>query len=379
MDVSLGDFRGVVGAYGLEDAPAALARLFGEGVRPLRMEEAVFAAMLTGWHRQQLNRGNRPRTIHSSQRTVERLRDHAEAWPWEWEVEHVEQFIADLVAVGRRAPTLRRYQSQLRVFLGFLADGRYPWQVVCLHEFGRAPRQLFDERNLIIHIDDWEGDPRRRALARDELQAFFDYCDAQVAGRRASRRKGTLAALRDAAMFKVCYAWGLRRTELIGLDLVDLTPNPRVPVFGAYGMVRVRYGKASKGGNVRPRNVLTVWQWAARVLEQYVSEIRPQFGFDEHPALWLTERGGRVAGRSVDDRFAEIREEIGLPRTLVPHCLRHSYITHLHEQGFDPLFVKEQAGHRHMSTTALYTSVSSDFKDRALAEAIATQIEQASA
>lgn len=153
MDVSLRDFRGAVGAYGLEDAPAALARLFGEGVRPLRMQEAVFAAMLDGWRRQQLNRANRTATIDASRRTIERLRDHAEAWPWAWEAEHVEQFIADLIALGRRAPTMRRYQSQVRTFLAFLADGRYPWQVICLHEFGRAPRQLFDERNLIVHIE----------------------------------------------------------------------------------------------------------------------------------------------------------------------------------------------------------------------------------
>ena len=44
-----------------------------------------------------------------------------------------------------------------------------------------------------------------------------------------------------------------------------------------------------------------------------------------------------------------------LPEECTPHALRHSYITHLHEERFDPLFVKEQVGHRYMSTTALYT------------------------
>jgi site-specific recombinase XerD len=212
-------------------------------------------------------------------------------------------------------------------------------------------------------------------LSRGELQAFFDFCDAQVAGRRALRRKGALAALRDAALFKVAYGWGLRRTEVIRLDVVDVGPNPHAAVFGRVGTIRVRYGKASRGGNAKPRNVLTVWRWAAEALEQYLAEIRPQFGRDEHPALWLTERGGRVSTRAFDDRFAEYRDALGLDPMLVAHCLRHSYITHLQEDGFDPLFVKEQVGHRFVSTTALYTSVSSDYKNRMLQEAIAAQLE----
>jgi site-specific recombinase XerD len=120
--------------------------------------------------------------------------------------------------------------------------------------------------------------------------------------------------------------------------------------------------------------VLTAWSWAAAVLEQYVSEIRPLFGFDEQPALWLTERGGRISGRHVDERFAELRDELELDRVHTPHALRHSYVTHLHEEGFDALFVKEQVGHRYMSTTALYTGVSSDYKQRALAGALAAQL-----
>jgi integrase/recombinase XerC len=120
--------------------------------------------------------------------------------------------------------------------------------------------------------------------------------------------------------------------------------------------------------------VLTVWAWAADVLEQYVTEIRPLFGFDDHPALWLTERGGRISVRHIDARFAELRDELGMDPAHSPHALRHSYITHLHEENFDALFVKEQVGHRYMSTTALYTAVSSDYKQRALAAALAAQL-----
>jgi len=117
-----------------------------------------------------------------------------------------------------------------------------------------------------------------------------------------------------------------------------------------------------------------VFDWAVEVVEQYLEEIRPLYGRDEHPALWLTERGGRVTSPYISERFATYRDELGLPGELTPHALRHSYVTHLIEDGFDPLFVQMQVGHRHASTTAIYTAVNGDFKQRALADALNAQL-----
>jgi integrase/recombinase XerC len=80
--------------------------------------------------------------------------------------------------------------------------------------------------------------------------------------------------------------------------------------------------------------------WAAEALAQYIGEVRPGFRAAGHPALWLTERGGRISLRQVDDRFASWRQAAGLPAELSVHCLRHSYISHLIEDGADPLFVQ---------------------------------------
>jgi integrase/recombinase XerC len=323
-----------------------LDRLFGFGVRPLRLEDAVFEAVLAGWRAQQRSRGNKGDTIEAGVRLVRRMGDYVQSWPWQWRALDVEEFVSDLASEPRprRPSTLRSYQSSIRTFLDYLTDSRYPWQVLCERQFGCRPVQPFDERNLIVHVDDWEADPNRRAMTVDELQAFFDFCDEQVRGRQALRRKGSLSALRDSAMFKVCYGWGLRRAELVGLDVADFQRNPRLAQFGEFGTLRVRHGKAARGGNPRPRNVLSVFDWAVEVVEQYVLEIRPLFGFDAHPALWLTERGGRVSRRHVDERFAEYRDGLGLPSQCTPHALRHSYVTHLHEDGFDPVFIKEQVG-----------------------------------
>jgi site-specific recombinase XerD len=88
----------------------------------------------------------------------------------------------------------------------------------------------------------------------------------------------------------------------------------------------------------------------------------------------LTERGTRIAVAYINSRFAEIREEAGLPSELTPHCLRHSYVTYLAEQGWASKFIQEQVGHSHAATTAIYMSVSDDFKDRLVRAAIDEQL-----
>ena len=96
--------------------------------------------------------------------------------------------------------------------------------------------------------------------------------------------------------------------------------------------------------------------WAAETVAQYLEEVRPHYGCDRHPAVWLTERGGRISPRQIDDRFAQFRTLAGLPGDLSVHSLRHSYVSHLIEDGTDPLFVQQQVGHSWASTTAVYTN-----------------------
>lgn len=86
--------------------------------------------------------------------------------------------------------------------------------------------------------------------------------------------------------------------------------------------------------------------------------------------MWPTERQGRIRLAHIDDRFADWRDQLDLDPVLHPHCLRHSYVTHLIEDGFDPLFVQQQVGHRWGSTTALYTGVSGDYRNRVLRHAL---------
>jgi site-specific recombinase XerD len=129
----------------------------------------------------------------------------------------------------------------------------------------------------------------------------------------------------------------------------------------------IRWGKASKGSPPKRRSVLTVFPWSVRVVGEWVAGYRDLFATAARSgSLWPTERAARLSIGALGDRFAQYRDAIGLPAELGLHCLRHSYVTHLIEAGYDPLFVQQQVGHSYASTTALYTSVSSDYRTRTL-------------
>jgi site-specific recombinase XerD len=262
------------------------------------------------------------------------------------------------------------YQGALAVFLDYVCDPRYGWVGECEARVGARPVQVCHEWNTARHVADYEGRAGRRPLTRPELQAFFDAADDRVERVCSTGGKGWLAAFRDATLFKVCYAFGLRRREVAMLDVVDFTANPAAPELGGLGVCQVRFGKAMRGSPPRRRAVAAVMPWAGEALEQYVVAVRPRYAAAAHPALWLTERGGRISTRQVDDRFAYWRAAAGLPGELSVHCLRHSYVSHLIEDGVDPLFVQQQVGHSWASTTAVYTTVGADAKNRMLRTAL---------
>ena len=338
-----------------------------DGAAPLRPEPALFEAMLEGWARQQHSRRLSGSLIGDRERVVRRFAAFTGAWPWCWTPAQVEAWTAQ---GGWAHSTIRSYQGALAVFLDFVCDARYGWAAECEHRVGARPVQVCHEWNTAVHVADYEGRAERRPLTRAELQVFFDVADDRVEAAALSRRKGWLATFRDSTLFKVVYGWGLRRREAVMLDVADFTVNPAAPELGTLGVCHVRFGKAMRGSPPKRRAVATVMPWAAGALEQYLAEVRPRYGCGQDPAVWLTERGGRISARQVDDRFAQFRAVADLPAELSVHCLRHSYVSHLIEDGVDPLFVQQQVGHSWASTTATYTTVGADARNRMLRAAL---------
>jgi site-specific recombinase XerD len=330
------------------------------GVVLLDPQQAMFGAMLEGWERQQRTRFLRASTIAPRLSLIRRLHEFTGHYPWQWDPADVEAFFDSLRSAPTTlaASTARGYQVTIRMFLDFVTDRRYGWAAECQQRFGQAPIQVLHEWNSITHVTEFEGQPGRRPLSYDEVQALFDAADGRADEIRARRRKGALAAMRDAALLKVIYAYGLRRREAANLDLTDLRHNPKLPDFGRFGALFVRFGKASSGSAPKRRTVLTVpeMDWVLPVLEQWIDEMRGLFDPGRHPALWVTERASRVSIRSVDDAFRTARAAAGLDPELSLHCLRHSYVTHLVEFDYPERFISDQVGHAYASTTAIYNN-----------------------
>ena len=357
------------------EVPGAVPLSLAAGVVHLDEPTAVFEAMVSGWERQQKSRLLGDATVAARLALIHRFAAFVGTHPWQWTAGDVEEFTMSLMSgAGRLAPsTIRGHHMSLKLFCDYLLDGRYDWVRQCDARFGEIPSQVCHDFNTAAHLVEYEGRPGRRPFNYDELQTLFDYLDDRVDRIARSGRKGALAALRDAQMIKTAYAFGLRRRELCFLDVADLRHNAAMPAWGTYAAVHVRYGKSSRGSAPRRRTVLAVpeFDWVVDGLRQWVEEARPLLKPGQRGELWLTERRQRVATKTIDRRFAFLRQGAGLPADLTLHCLRHSYVTHLIEFGYPERFVTEQVGHSYASTTAIYTSVSNDFKTKTLQSALA--------
>jgi integrase/recombinase XerD len=345
-----------------------------------RADERVFTAMLDGWRAQMLARGLTTQTIKQRCQLLERFQEFTGEFPWQWRPVDIDDFLAGLRSGEKpiSLTTLRSYSNAVAMFCAYLTHPGYGWGEFCERTFGDIPSQICFEWNTPRHTTDDAVPAQRRAFTKAELQRIFDYIDDLVDREYAAGTKRWMPLFRDSVAFKVCYAYGLRRREMTMLDLEDFGPNPHVSDYGRFGAVQVRWAKGTSGSGPRRRTVLTVpeFDWVVDQLTTWTSGgMRANFATaDRSSAMWPSERGARMSLGSFGDSFAAARDAVGLPKELGLHCLRHSYVTHLIEAGYDPAFVQTQVGHSYASTTGLYTSVSSDFKQKTVQQMIARRI-----
>ena len=347
----------------------------------LRPAETVFEKILEGFVEHQRARNLQRDTISDRVRTVRQLQAFAGAYPWEpaWNHRLFDKWsgmLADTVA----PTTVRGKQLQLKNFLDYFTSTAYEWPQVCVELFGTFPAQVARDLNMVRHSQQYAGRPgRNRPLSREETRRFFGQFDPEIGRLRASSLKGTLSAARDLALFVTIYGWGLRRREAARLETHDWRRHAKLAEFGDLAGLSVRWGKATAGQPPRRRVVVSVWPWAVTTVGYYLEHVRPLFYVDREDdgVMFPTERDEMISVRSVNDRFAHWRDLAELPTVLCTHCLRHSYITRLIEDGYDPQFVTDQAGHSHAATTAIYTALSSDYKNTKVREFLDAAEEEA--
>ncbi|MCR4425200.1 MAG: tyrosine recombinase XerC [Firmicutes bacterium] len=150
--------------------------------------------------------------------------------------------------------------------------------------------------------------------------------------------------LRDRAILELLYSSGIRLSELVGLDLADYSAES--------GTVRV-FGKGAR------ERIAPVGRKAAAAVDDYLRAARPELlGTENEEALFLSKDGRRLSGRSIQRMMKKYLSRAGLPRSRTPHSMRHSFATHLLDGGADIRAVQELLGHKDISTTQIYTSVS---------------------
>lgn len=346
------------------------------GLRFLSPKDAVFSRMLSGWRNQQLSRNLALGTIEARERLVVRFHESTNEYPWYWMPGHVDEYFGDLRSEQNASwSTIRGYQGSLRAFCEYVSSADYGWVRVCEQLFGTHPSQVCFDWNTAVHVQDTESRPGKRAFTRSELQRFFDRADDEVERIASLGRKGWLPAFRDSVLFKTCYGWGLRCNEARHLQSIDFSRNPHAREFGGYGALQVHQGKAMKGSPPKRRSVLTVFGWSTEIIIDWLDRGQPLMS--EGLDLFPSERGTLVSYGALLARLRCYCNELGLSPVLDIHSLRRSYATHLLEAGMDPLFVQQQLGHEHASTTALYTSVSSDFRTSTLRLALDSTVRDA--
>ncbi|MPZ72501.1 MAG: site-specific tyrosine recombinase XerD [Nitriliruptorales bacterium] len=149
-------------------------------------------------------------------------------------------------------------------------------------------------------------------------------------------------ALRDRALLEILYAAGLRITELVDLDVDDVDiPGRTVRCVG-------------KGDKER---IVPMGRVAQRAVEAWVVRGRPALR-PKGPALLVNRRGGRLTRQGGWKILKKHAEAAGLGDAVSPHTLRHSFATHLLDNGADVRVVQELLGHASVNTTQVYTLVS---------------------
>ncbi|MGX7029949.1 site-specific tyrosine recombinase XerD [Vagococcus zengguangii] len=237
----------------------------------------------------------------------------------EWQVVdryHVLAFLKQLSDEGKSAATSIRMVSTLRKFHQFLRLERITDQ---------DPMQYVDTPK--------KGSTLPKTLSLSEVEKIIDAPDTN-----------TILGIRDRAIFEVMYATGLRVTELITLKLDNLHLS--------LGLIQT-IGKGDK------ERIIPLGDHAIKWINTYLDEARPFLADVQKPTniLFLNHRGGGFSRQGIWKNLKQYVVQTGIKSEVTPHTLRHSFATHLLENGADLRVVQELLGHSDISTTQIYTHI----------------------
>jgi integrase/recombinase XerC len=189
--------------------------------------------------------------------------------------------------------------------------------------------------------------PLPKALSVEQAVALAEHRPARRPNAPDPNREAALAA-RDHAIIELLYGCGLRVGELVGLDAQ--------PSEAAMGWLDLQDATAHVTGKGRKRRAVPMGQAALRAVQAWLAH-RGTTVPARDAALFLNRQGLRLSDSQVRTRLRQAAQRAGLPTSVHPHMLRHSFASHLLQSSGDLRAVQELLGHAHISTTQVYTKL----------------------
>ncbi|TYR82522.1 site-specific tyrosine recombinase XerD [Priestia megaterium] len=229
---------------------------------------------------------------------------------------HILSFLKHLTDQQKSSKTIARHIASIRSFHQFLL------------------REKVTEQDPSVHIETPQVERKLpKVLNADEVEALLSTFDTS-----------TPFGVRDKAMLELLYATGIRVSELVNLNLED--------VHLTMGFIRC-FGKGNK------ERIVPIGRIATAAIETYLQQARSILTKKnklDH-ALFVNHHGRRLTRQGFWKILKKLANEAKIEKELTPHTLRHSFATHLLENGADLRAVQEMLGHADISTTQIYTHV----------------------
>ena len=233
-------------------------------------------------------------------------------------------YLLNLKERNYAAPTVARKVAATRSFFNFMvAEGN----------IREKPSQNIDSPKV--------GRPLPKPISISQVRRLLEQ-PAKLSAPEANR---------DTAILQLLYASGMRVSELVALNVND--------VDTAEGYVRC-FGKGRK------ERLIPIHRQAAAAVEKYLKESRPHLTHDDtEKALFLNRRGERLTRQGLWQILKGYAKAAELDKEVTPHTLRHSFATHMLSGGADLRSVQELLGHANISTTQIYTHLTTEHVRRA--------------
>lgn len=275
----------------------------------------------------QIERGLATNTITAYRRDLDKFRAFLYGVDLSDVTPHVMQsFESSLRQLELSVAAINRMNSTLRSFFKYLQQEYGLVDPTVEMSFSKTGRRL------------------PKALSIQQITSIID----------SAYREGDPITLRDKAILELLYSSGARVSELISININDLSTVQTSE--GEILTLKLR-GKGSK------ERIVPLGSFASAAIDIYSVRVRPDLlakNPKSNSALFLNSRGGRISRQSVWQMVLNASESAGVLESVSPHVFRHSYATHLLDGGADIRVVQELLGHASVTTTQIYTLITID-------------------